>query len=164
VNNGANCCATRVCLWQILLQKSFLTDERIFLGPLVRCSCCDVRDHIVSHRNDHRPPYRSYRALQRRRPLKIDIREFFGVARFSTFATVSARLRHQRALKMTVYRGRPGSERRTRRMKTRLARSPWGLTITLLANLAGPRSRSLLQTCPFRRVLSCSNLRSRRAI
>jgi hypothetical protein len=74
----------------ILLQKPFLTDKRIFLGPLVRCSCCDVRDHIVSHRNDHRPPYRSYRALQRRRPLKIDIREIFGVARFSTFATVSA--------------------------------------------------------------------------
>jgi hypothetical protein len=56
----------------------------------VRCSCGDVRDHIVSHKNDHRPPYRSYRALQRRKSLKIDIREIFGVARFSTFATVSA--------------------------------------------------------------------------
>jgi hypothetical protein len=77
----------------IVLKKSFLTDERIFLGPLVRCSCGDVRDHIVSHKNDHRPPYRSYRALQRRRPLKIDIREIFGVARFSTFATVSPQQR-----------------------------------------------------------------------
>src|SRR5258708_34321281 len=54
----------------------------------------DVRDHIVSHRNDHRPPYLSYRSLRRRRPLKIDIRAIFGVARFSTFATVSARSRH----------------------------------------------------------------------
>jgi hypothetical protein len=42
------------------VEKVFLTDERIFLGPPVRCSCGDVRDHIVSHRNDHRPPYRSY--------------------------------------------------------------------------------------------------------
>ncbi len=69
----------------IVLKKSFLTDGRIFLGPLVRCSCGDVRDHIVSHKNDHRPPYRSYRALQRRRPLKIDIREIFGIARFFDF-------------------------------------------------------------------------------
>jgi hypothetical protein len=25
--------------WQIVLKKSFLTDGRFFLGPLVRCSC-----------------------------------------------------------------------------------------------------------------------------
>jgi hypothetical protein len=25
----------------------------------------DVRDHIVSHKTDHGPSYRSYRALQR---------------------------------------------------------------------------------------------------
>jgi len=79
----------------IVLKKSFLTDERFFLEPLVRCSCGDVRDHIVSHKNDHRPPHRSYRALQRRRLLKIDIREIFGTARFSTFATVSANSRHR---------------------------------------------------------------------
>jgi hypothetical protein len=78
-----------------MLKKSILTDERFFLGPLVRCLCGDVRDHIVSHRNDHRPPYRSYRGSQRRRPLKIDIREIFGGARFSTFATVSARNGHR---------------------------------------------------------------------
>jgi hypothetical protein len=85
---------TNVCFWRIMLKKSFLTDERIFLGPLVRCSCGDVRDHIGSHKNDHRPSYRSYRALQRRRLLKSDIREIFGVARFSTFATVSAQSGH----------------------------------------------------------------------
>jgi hypothetical protein len=50
----------------------------------------DVRDHIVSHRNDHGPSYRPYRRLQRSRRLKIDFREIFGVVRFSTFATVSA--------------------------------------------------------------------------
>ena len=69
----------------IVLKKSFLTDGRIFLGALVRCSCGDVRDHIVSLRNDHRPPYLSYRVHQRRRPLKIDIREIFGIARFFDF-------------------------------------------------------------------------------
>jgi hypothetical protein len=36
--------------------------------------------------------------------------------------------------------------------------------ITLLANPVGPRSRSLLQTCPLRRVLSRSDLLPRRAI
>src|SRR6266850_6679783 len=55
----------RCPLGAVVLKKSFLTDERIFLEPLVRCSCGDVRDHIVSHKNDHRPPCRSYRALQR---------------------------------------------------------------------------------------------------
>src|SRR5258705_2654635 len=50
----------------------------------------DVSDHIVSHKNDH-GPYPSYRALQRRRRLEINFREIFGVAGFSTFATVSAK-------------------------------------------------------------------------
>jgi hypothetical protein len=39
----------------------------------------DVRDHIVSHKNDYGPSYRSYRALQRQRRLKINFREIFGV-------------------------------------------------------------------------------------
>jgi hypothetical protein len=56
----------------------------------------DVRDHIVSHRNDHGPSYRPYRRLQRSRRLKIDFREIFGVVRFSTFATVSAKSGHSR--------------------------------------------------------------------
>jgi hypothetical protein len=33
----------------IVLQKSFLADERNFLGPLMRFAGGDVRDHIVSH-------------------------------------------------------------------------------------------------------------------
>jgi hypothetical protein len=50
----------------------------------------DVRGHIVSHKSDHEPSYRLCRALQRQRRLKINLREIFGVVRFSTFATVSA--------------------------------------------------------------------------
>src|ERR1700676_4170650 len=49
----------------IVLQKSFLADERNFLGPLMRFVRGDVRDHIVSHKNDHGFSYQPYRALQR---------------------------------------------------------------------------------------------------
>ena len=50
----------------ILLQKSFSGDERNFLGPLMRFVCGDVRDLIVSYKNDHGPSYRRYRALHGR--------------------------------------------------------------------------------------------------
>jgi len=73
-----------------VLQKSFLAGDGNFLDPLVRFARRDVRVHIGSHKNDHGPPYPSYRVLQRRRRQKIDFREIFGVARFSTFATKSA--------------------------------------------------------------------------
>jgi hypothetical protein len=36
-----------ICLWQILLQKSFWGGERKFLEPLMRFTRGDVRDHIV---------------------------------------------------------------------------------------------------------------------
>jgi hypothetical protein len=42
-----------VCLWQILLQKSFWGGERKFLEPLMRFTLGDVRDHIVSSKIDH---------------------------------------------------------------------------------------------------------------
>jgi hypothetical protein len=45
----------------IVLKKSSLTAERNFSGPPVRPSCGDVRDHIASHKNDHRLSYRSWR-------------------------------------------------------------------------------------------------------
>ena len=41
----------------IVLKKSFLGDERNFLGPLMRFARGDVRDHIVSHKIDHEPSY-----------------------------------------------------------------------------------------------------------
>ncbi len=81
---------------QIVLQKSFLAGDGNFLEPLMRFARGDVRVHIGSHKNDHGPLYPSYRALQRRRRLKIDLREIFGVARFSTFATLSAMNGHLR--------------------------------------------------------------------
>ena len=62
----------------ILLKKSFLGDERNFLGPLMR---------FVRGKNDYGPSYRRHRALQRQRRLKISFREIFGIVRFSTFAT-----------------------------------------------------------------------------
>jgi hypothetical protein len=43
---------------KILLQKSFWGDERKFLEPLMRFTRGDVRDHIVSSKIDHRPPWR----------------------------------------------------------------------------------------------------------
>jgi hypothetical protein len=46
----------------IVLKKSFLGDEQNFLGPLMRLASGDVRDHIVSHKNDHGPSYRRYGA------------------------------------------------------------------------------------------------------
>jgi hypothetical protein len=41
----------------ILLQKSFWGGERKFLEPLMRFTRGDVRDHIVSSKIDHGPPY-----------------------------------------------------------------------------------------------------------
>jgi hypothetical protein len=39
--------------WRIMLKKSFLTNERKFLGPLMRFVRGDVRDHIVTPKIDH---------------------------------------------------------------------------------------------------------------
>jgi hypothetical protein len=41
--------------WQIVLKKSFLGDERNFLGSLKRFVRGDVRDHIASPKIDHGP-------------------------------------------------------------------------------------------------------------
>ena len=50
----------------------------------------DMRDHIVSHKNDHGASYRRYGVLPWRSRLKINFCEIFDVVRFSTFATLSA--------------------------------------------------------------------------
>jgi hypothetical protein len=62
----------------IVLKKSFLDDERNFLGPLMRSARVDVRD-------DHRPSYRRYRAFQRHKRLRINCSEILGVVRFFDF-------------------------------------------------------------------------------
>jgi hypothetical protein len=41
--------------WRILLKKSFSGDDQNLLGPLMRFARGDVRDHIVSHKNNHGP-------------------------------------------------------------------------------------------------------------
>ena len=55
----------------------------------------DMRDHIISHRNDHGASYGRYAVLQWWSRLKISFCEIFGVVQFSTFSTLSARSRHQ---------------------------------------------------------------------
>ena len=53
----------------------------------------DMRDHIVSCKNDHGASYRHHGVLQWWSRLKINVCEIFGVVRFSTFATISAKSR-----------------------------------------------------------------------
>ena len=55
----------------------------------MRFASGDVRDHIVSSKIDQGPPWWPLKATQRRRSPKINFRETFRVARFSTFATIS---------------------------------------------------------------------------
>jgi hypothetical protein len=57
-------------------------------------ACGDMRDHILSYQNDHRPSYWRRRALRQQARLRIDFSEILGVVRFSTFATISARNGH----------------------------------------------------------------------
>jgi hypothetical protein len=65
----------------------------------------DMRDHIVSHKNDHGASYWRYGILRWRSWLEINICEIFGVVRFSTFATISAKLGSRR-FNHVVRRGR----------------------------------------------------------
>src|SRR6266436_8367618 len=60
----------------------------------MRFACGDMRDHIVSYQNDHRPSYWRRRALRQQARLRIDFSEILRVVRFSTFATISARTGH----------------------------------------------------------------------
>jgi hypothetical protein len=76
-----------------------------------------MRDHIVSHKNDHGRSYPPYRALLREECLKIDFREIFEVVRISTFSTVSAAKQTSRpvVVETLIYlkssRDRPGAVR-----------------------------------------------------
>ena len=53
----------------------------------------DMRDHIVSHTNDHGASYGRYAASQWWSRLKISFGEIFGVVQFATFATRSTQKR-----------------------------------------------------------------------
>jgi hypothetical protein len=60
----------------------------------MRFTSGDVRDHIVSSKIDHGPPWWRCKATQQQKSPKINFREISRAVRFSTFATISAPLRH----------------------------------------------------------------------
>jgi hypothetical protein len=78
-----------------VLKKFFWGDDQNFSGLLMRFARGDMRDHIVSHKNDHGASYKRYGVLQWRSRLKISFCEIFGVVRFSTFATKSVLFGHR---------------------------------------------------------------------
>ena len=47
----------------IVLKKSFWGDDQNFSGLLMRFARGDMRDHIVSHKNDHGASYERYGVL-----------------------------------------------------------------------------------------------------
>ncbi len=55
----------------------------------MRFARSDMRDHIVSRKNDHGASYRRYGVLPKRSWLKTNICEIFDVVQLSTFATLS---------------------------------------------------------------------------
>jgi len=60
----------------------------------MRFARSNMRDHIVSHKNDHGASHGRYGVLQWRNWLKISFCEIFGVVQFSTFSTKSAQNGH----------------------------------------------------------------------
>ncbi len=77
----------------MLSKKSFLADERNFSATLVRPMRRNVRDHIESQKNDHRPSYMPYIGLRRPRQRKTDLCEIFEATQLSTFSTASTQSR-----------------------------------------------------------------------
>ena len=73
----------------MLSKTFFLADEQNFSAPLVGPMLGNVRDHIESQQNDHRPSYMPYRGLRRPRQLKPDLCRIFGAPQFATFSTAS---------------------------------------------------------------------------
>src|SRR5258707_815781 len=57
----------------------------------------NVRDHIESQQNDHRPSFMPYRGFRRPRQLKPDLSKIFGAPQFSTFSTASVKPRNSDA-------------------------------------------------------------------
>ena len=53
----------------------------------------DMRDHIISHRNDHGASYGRYGVLQWQSRQKISFCEIFGAPKFSRFSTQSWAMR-----------------------------------------------------------------------
>ena len=75
----------------------------------------DVRDHIVSHKNDQGASYGRYAVLQWSSRLKISFCEIFGVVQFSTFATLSGEQTFRRSAATSVF-DRSGHRRQKQRL------------------------------------------------
>jgi hypothetical protein len=74
--------ARQVRFVPIALKKSFWGDEQNFLGPLMLFARGDVRDHIVSHKNDQGASYGRYAVLQWWSRLKISFCAIFASFNF----------------------------------------------------------------------------------
>ena len=61
-----------------MLKKSFWSDDQNFSGLLMRFARGDMRDHIVSHKNDHGASYDRYGVLQWWSRLKLSFARFSG--------------------------------------------------------------------------------------
>jgi hypothetical protein len=73
----------------MLSKKSFGGNKRNFLKLPMRFVRSDVRDHIVSLKNDHGPSYRHYRASQRRSsPKNHHLRDFWRRSIFDFFDSI----------------------------------------------------------------------------
>ena len=69
----------------------FRVEYENFKRPLMRFARGNLRTHIDSNENDHRPSYWLQRTLPLQQCRKNDFRETFSVFRFSTFSTASTR-------------------------------------------------------------------------
>jgi hypothetical protein len=83
---------------QFAFEKVQFAFEKVLFGRPAKFSRAadafvrgDVRDHIGSHKNDHRPSDRRYRPLQLQQRPGLCFRKIFGVVRLSKkFETISA--------------------------------------------------------------------------
>ena len=85
--------------WQILLQKSFWGVERKFLEPLMRFTRGDAKGPYRFFQNRPRTFLAALKSYGVAEKSKDQLCENLGVVRFSTFATVSAPLRHDGLLR-----------------------------------------------------------------
>src|SRR5260370_9088762 len=129
----------------------------------------DVRDHFVLAKIDHGPSQQRYNALQRQGSLEINFREIFGVVRFSTFATLSAKRRHGGAAylsssspgaKLEASQPAEASREASRMLASRRSKSSFGQRRISFrafeAGLIASDDRDDLQSLPDRNRYDCA--------
>src|SRR3954447_15486183 len=84
-----------VCLWQIVLQKSFCGMGLKFSEAWARRLNNDVGDHVATRQTHRRFWQRVCGSIERRLPLVSFFGENLAAAAFGTFATLSAINRHR---------------------------------------------------------------------